>query len=61
MAYWQDRGARLVLLVGLAGLLSACAGVTPMTSYPAGPQEMAPSTPGVLSGDDGGFTLYERK
>jgi hypothetical protein len=56
------RAVRLAVLAGMTGLLSACAGVTPMTHYPTtGGQEMDLSQPGVLSGDDGSITLYERK
>jgi len=56
------RAVKLAVLGGMIGLLGACAGVTPMTHYPtAGGQEMDLSQPGVLSGDDGSITLYERK
>jgi hypothetical protein len=55
------RAVRLAVLAGLAGLLGACAGVTPMTSYPVPGSELDTSKPGVLSGDDGSITLYERK
>jgi hypothetical protein len=57
------RAVRLAVLVGLLGVLGACEGITPVTHAPAatGPQEMDPNAPGVLSGDDGSITLYEKK
>ncbi len=56
------RAVRLAVLAAMTGLLGACAGVTPMTHYPTpGGQEMDPTQPGVLSGDQGSITLYERK
>ncbi|MEI9987862.1 MAG: hypothetical protein WDN69_34955 [Aliidongia sp.] len=57
------RAAKLVVLAGLVGLLGACAGIKPVTSAPAstGPQEMDPNQGGVLSGDQGSITLFERK
>ena len=55
--------AKLALVAVMAGLLGACEGITPVKSAPAsmGPQEMDPSNPGIVSGDDGSITLYERK
>lgn len=52
---------RLALLAAAAGLLAACAGVTPMKSYPVPGSEIDPSKPGLLSGDDGAIVLFERK
>ena len=59
----RRRAAKLALLAVMAGLLGACQGITPVKSNPAalGPQEMDPNAPGVLSGDDGSITLFERK
>jgi hypothetical protein len=47
----------------LLAALGACQGITPVKSAPAayGPQEMDPSQPGLLSGDDGAIILYEKK
>jgi len=56
-----QRAMRLAVLAMLAGLLGACAGITPMKSYPLPAAEMDPNKPGLLSGDDGAMTLYERK
>jgi hypothetical protein len=57
------RAVRLAVLAGVLAVLGACQGITPVTSNPAatGPQEMDPNAPGVLSGDDGAITLYEKK
>ena len=56
------RAVKLVVLAGLIGLLGACEGITPMkTLSNTGPQEMDPNQPGVLSGDQGSITLFERK
>ena len=57
------RAVRLAVLVGLMVGLGACQGITPVKSNPAagGPQEMDPNQAGVLSGDDGSITLFERK
>jgi len=52
---------RFALLAAVAGLLAACAGITPMTNYPVPNSELDPSKPGLLSGDDGVITLYEKK
>ena len=55
------RAARLAVLAVLTGILGACDGVTPMKTYPMPAAEMDPSKPGLLSGDEGSMTLYERK
>ena len=52
---------RLARLAAIAGLLAGCSGVTPMKSYPMPGSELDPDKPGLLSGDDGAITLYERK
>jgi len=52
---------KLAVIAGLAGLLGACEGVTPMKSYPVPQAEIDPSKPGVLTGDDGAIILYEKK
>jgi hypothetical protein len=59
----KRRAVKLVVLAGLVGLLGACDGIKPVTSAPAstGPQEMDPNQAGVLSGDQGSITLFERK
>jgi hypothetical protein len=55
------RAVRLAVLTILVGLLGACNGVTPMKNYPTPGAELDPDKPGLLSGDDGAITLYERK
>jgi hypothetical protein len=61
MSILRKGSGRLVLLAAIAGLLAACGGVTPMTSYPVPGSEMDPSKPGLLSGQDGAIILYDRK
>lgn len=56
-----DQGLRLALVVGLAALLGACQGITPMQRYPVPGSELDPSKPGLLSGDDGAFVIWEKK
>lgn len=57
----RRRAVRLAAVTTVAGLLAACAGVTPMKNYPVPGAEMDPAKPGVFSGDDGSITLYEKK
>jgi hypothetical protein len=61
MSILREGSGRLALLAAVAGLLAACGGVTPMKSYPVPGSELDPSKPGLLSGEDGAITLYERK
>lgn len=48
---------RIAVLAAMIGLATACANVTPVDYAPVG--EIPPG-PGLLSGDDGEFTLYRR-
>jgi hypothetical protein len=57
----KRRSLQLAVLVTLAAALGACQGITPMKSYPVPGSEMDPNHPGILSGDDGAFILYEKK
>jgi hypothetical protein len=58
------RAVRLAMLAAVVGVLGACDGIdikpttTPLT-VPT--QEMRDDQPGLLSGPDGDFVIYERK
>ena len=49
--------ARMALLVAIVGLAAACGEITPVAYTPV---DEIPPGPGLLSGDDGEFTLYRR-
>lgn len=58
------RAVRLAMLAAVVGILGACDGIdikpttTPLT-VPT--QEMRDNQPGLLSGPDGDFVIYEKK
>ena len=49
---------RALALCGLLGLLAACGQTTPFQPNPV-PDDIRPG-PGILSGEDGAFTIYSR-
>lgn len=49
--------ARTVLLAAVVGLAAACGEITPVAYTPT---DEIPEGPGLLSGEDGEFTLYRR-
>ena len=51
------RIARMAVLAAVVGLAAACGEITPVAYTPT---DEIPEGPGLLSGDDGEFTLYRR-
>lgn len=49
--------ARMAVLAAMVGWLAGCGQVTPVAYTPV---DEIPAGPGLLSGEDGEFTLYRR-